>query len=237
MQPEALGLGDVANNAAPMFDYPAIEEMDPSLADGLQLYYEREVPVELRSASSVDNPTEVGALEAIRVKILIKMTGESGLVNVKVELSSESNLFFHYVHEMEVNAFKTMQESQRLMVNFPDYPAVLLRMLNQCVKEPHIHLAVLVMQPNGDARMDFIQNMEYKFVELLSCKFVASKEDVVRQQVSFRYNLVKARLALMQARLADVNSLIKIKSPSLMLQLQRTPPRMPGSSPQPTTSR
>lgn len=25
--------------------------------------------------------------------------------------------------------------------------------------------------------------MEYKFVELLSCRFLASKEDVVRQQV------------------------------------------------------
>jgi hypothetical protein len=101
-----------------------------------------------------------------------------------MELSSESNLFFHYVHEMDITAFKSLQESQRLMVNFPDYPAVLLRMLNQCVKEPHIHLAVFVMQPSGEARLDFIQNMEYKFVELLSCKFTASREDVVRQQVN-----------------------------------------------------
>lgn len=43
------------------------------------------------------------------------------------------------------------------MISFPDYPAVLLRMLNQCVREPHVHLAVLLMQPNGEARMDFIQ--------------------------------------------------------------------------------
>ena len=43
------------------------------------------------------------------------------------------------------------------MVEFGDYPAVLLRMLNQCIKEPHIHLAVYVMQPTGEARLDFIQ--------------------------------------------------------------------------------
>ncbi len=49
------------------------------------------------------------------------------------------------------------QESQRLMVDFADYPTVLLRMLNQCIKEPHIHLAVYVMQPTGEARLDFIQ--------------------------------------------------------------------------------
>ena len=69
--------------------------------------------------------------------------------------------------------------------------------------------------------------MEYKFVELLSCHFLASGEDIVRQQITFRYNSVKSRLALMQARLADVNALVKIKNPSLLLQLQRTPQRMP----------
>lgn len=37
----------------------------------------------------------------------------------------------------------------------------------------------------------------------------------------------QSRLALMQARLADVNALVKIKNPSLLLQLQRTPQRMP----------
>ena len=72
--------------------------------------------------------------------------------------------------------------------------------------------------------------MEYKFVELLSCKFTASAEDVVREQISFRYNLIKSRLALMQARLADVNALVKIKNPRLLLQLQRTPPRVAAKS-------
>jgi hypothetical protein len=61
-------------------------------------------------------------------------------------------------------------------------------------------------------------------VELLSCNFAASREETVRQQITYRYNAVKSRLALMQARLADVNALVKIKNPSLLLQLQKTPP-------------
>jgi hypothetical protein len=44
------------------------------------------------------------------------------------------------------------------------------------------------------------QNMEYKFVELLSCQFQACSEELVRQQITYRYNVVKSRLALMQAR-------------------------------------
>merc|ERR1712060_8699 len=125
-------------------------------------------------------------------------------------------------------SFRMLQEGQKLMVDFVEYPSVLVRMLNHCIKEPHSHLAVFVMMRDGSARLDFIQNMEYKFVELLSCNFLASSEDMVRQQITFRYNAVKSRLALMQARLADVNALVKIKNPSLLLQLQRTPPRLPA---------
>ena len=71
------------------------------------------------------------------------------------------------------------------------------------------------------------QNMEYKFVELLSVEFAASDEETVRKQITYRYNNVKAKLALLSARHADVNALVKLKNPSLLLQLQRTPPRLP----------
>lgn len=41
------------------------------------------------------------------------------------------------------------------------------------------------------------QNMEYKFIELLSCDFLQSSEELIRQQMSFRYNSLKSKLALM----------------------------------------
>jgi hypothetical protein len=109
------------------------------------------------------------------------------------------------------------------MIEYPDYPNVLVKMLNSCIKEPHSFLAVFIMQRDGTARLDFIQNMEYKFVELLSCDFEASAEDVVRQQITYRYNAVKSKLAIMQARLQDINAIVKIKNPSLLLQLQKNP--------------
>lgn len=225
-----MDIMDPGSIQPPVFDYPALEELDPSLVDGYQLFYEREVPMELRSAVGVDSPTELGALEAIRAKILIK-PGDGGRgppKSIRVELSCESNVFFLYAHTMEEAGFKELQESQRLMVEFADYPTVLMRMLNSAIREPHVHLAVLIMQPTGEARLDFIQNMEYKFVELLSVRFVGCEEELVRAHVTYRYNLVKARNQLLLARLQDVNAALKVKAPSLLLQLQRTPPRAPG---------
>lgn len=206
------------------FDFTAIEEMDPSLAEGHRVVYDRECPFELR-VQDESGPQEVGTLEAIKCKMLV-LGEEQNPHHVRIELASENDLFFHYTQSVDENTFKHMQESQKLMIDFNDYVSVVIKMLNQCIKEPHSYLAVFVMQRDGHARLDFIQNMEYKFVELLSGDFVASPEEVVRQQITFRYNSVKSKLALMQARLQDINALVKVKNPSLLLQLQKTPPRL-----------
>lgn len=79
------------------------------------------------------------------------------------------------------------------MVDFPDYPNVVSRMLNDCIKDPQRHLAVLVMEQEKGARLDFIQNMEYKFVELMSCRFEQTPQPQVQQHISFRYNAMKVR--------------------------------------------
>jgi hypothetical protein len=202
------------------FDFSAIEEMDPSLADGHKVLYDREVPFELRIQDSKSGPQEVGTLEAIRVKVL-QLGEDSNPHHIKLELSSENDLFFHYLHAVDDAAFRMMQEEQKLMIDFAEYSSVLVRMLNSCIKEPHSFLAVFIMQHDGRARLDFIQNIEYKFIELLSCDFAASPEDTVRQQITYRYNSVKSKSALVQGRLQDLSGLLKVKNPSLLLQMQK----------------
>ncbi|CAM9223061.1 unnamed protein product [Phaeothamnion confervicola] len=208
--------GDVAN-----IDFSGIDELDPSTADGFKCVYDREVPFELRVQETAGGPQHMGTLEAIKVKVLT-LGDAAGPQAVRVELSSEADLFFHFMHVSDDPAYQAMQEQQKLMVDFPDYPNMLIRLLNHCIKEPHAHLAVLVMHHDASARLDFIQNMEYKFVELMSLQFSRSPEDVVQHQITYRYNAMKSRLALMHARLQDINNLVKLKNPSLLLQLQRS---------------
>lgn len=51
-------------------DFSGGDDGDPSLANGHRVFYEREVPFELRTATGTEEPQEVGALEAIKVRIL-----------------------------------------------------------------------------------------------------------------------------------------------------------------------
>jgi hypothetical protein len=103
------------------------------------------------------------------------------------------------------------------MVDFTEYCNVLTKMVNSCIKEPHSFLAVFIMDDDGSAKLDFIQNMEYKFVELLSADFHASNEEIIRQSITYRYNSIKSKVSMMESRLRDVNNLVKVKNPSLLL--------------------
>lgn len=38
------------------------------------------------------------------------------------------------------------------------------------------------------------QNMEYKFVELMSLQYTRSPEDIVQHQITYRYNAMKVSL-------------------------------------------
>jgi hypothetical protein len=213
--------GDASASLLSNIDFKAIDEMDPSLSDGHKVYFDKDIPLELRAQDTVDsNSQSVGTLEAIRVKILT-LGEDNQLYDVRVELTSESDLFFHYTHSCDRNVFTQMKKSQDLMVDYNNYPKILAKMLMSCIKDPEAFLCIFVIGRDGNAQMTFVQNMEYKFVELLTLEFTESPEHIIRQSISFRYNSLKSRLAVLTARLQDISALIKLKNPSLLLQLQR----------------
>lgn len=205
-------------------DFQPIYEMDPSLADGHREIYNREVPFELRTQESAQKPHDVGTLEQVKVKVLSLGDDTPEGLSMRIELSSESDLFYHYSCNLGTGEYHQLRDEQKLMCDFRDFGSTLLKMLNKCIKEPQSYLAVFILQRDGNAVLEFIQNMEYKFVELLALPFRESPEHTIRSQITFRYNALKSRLAVMQARLQDVNALVKVKNPSLLLQLQRANP-------------
>lgn len=113
-----------------------VERLPPA-ADGFRVIYDRECPFEMRiQQDTADGPQEVGTHDAVKVKILLKGSDEDPDA-VRIELSSESDLFFHFVHTSDEAAFRAVQAEQKLMIDFPEYPNVLIRMLNSCIKELH----------------------------------------------------------------------------------------------------
>lgn len=177
------------------------------------------MPVEIRHYYGSAR-VQQGQLVHIKVKMLAQGSREEP-TSVRVELSSETDLFFHYVHTIDEDAFALVQSEQKLMVNFSEYQNVLIQMFNSCIREPQSHSMILSTTGECDARLDFIQNMAYKFVELMSLSFQRSPEETVQRQITYRYTVIKQRLSAVQSRLLEITSLVKTKNPSLLLQLHK----------------
>jgi len=64
----------------------------------------------------------------------------------------------------------------------------------------------------------------------MNCAFERSPDEVTQQHISFRYNSIKQKLAHTQAKLFELNNLVKTKNPSLLLQLQKSNGTTGGSS-------
>jgi hypothetical protein len=189
-------------------EFRLIEDMDPSVADGFRIVYDREVPFELRPADSKEH--DVGALEGIKVKVLTSGE-EHSITALRVELSSEADLFFHYTCVINHLGFNQLREDQKLMCDFREFVITLLKMFNRCIREPQMFLAVLLLGADGSANLEFVQNIEYKFIDLLVLPFRESPEQVVRQHITYRYNAIRSRLSIVTARLQDVSALVRVR--------------------------
>lgn len=84
-------------------------------------------------------------------------------------------------------------------------------------------MAVFSIFNEGKAKLDVLQTTEYKNIELISFDFEVCVDEEIRQQITFRYGSLKSKLALMEGRLQDINELLRLKNPSLLLQLQKNP--------------
>jgi hypothetical protein len=213
-----------SNDIIASFDFRDIEEKDPSLSEGHKMLYDREVPFELRLEDN-NGPQEVASFEALRCKILCGGV-ENNPIQIRIELSCENDLFFHFTSDIDEETFKIMQESQKLTVNFVEFSNLVKKLFNNCINEPQALIAVFIMQKEGTARLDFIQNIEYKFIELLSIDFVNSPDETVRKQISYRYNAIRTKLELVQNRIQAISNIVKMKNPSLLLQIQKAPARL-----------
>jgi cold shock CspA family protein len=216
-----------------------IKDSDPSLVGGYSIVYDREVPFEIRAAD-VPGDENAGAYEGLMVKILVQNSSaqphnnnngssqhendgssSSGFTSLRVELSSETDLFFHYTCAINYQGYSMLREDQKLTCDFRDFLRSLINMFNRCINEPQSLVAVILLSSDATATLQIIQNFDYKLVEVLSLPFRESPTDLVRCHVEYRYRAIRSRLAIMTSKLHDVAALVKVKDTALLPVLQK----------------
>ena len=52
------------------------------------------------------------------------------------------------------------------------------------------------------------------------CQFC--HEDLVRQHITFRYGALRSKISTIEGRIEDINEVVRVKNPSLLLQIQKS---------------
>ena len=93
------------------------------------MVYQKEMNVEVRLAGDDGEAdgTE-GTMEPVEIKVLVKGSKKSP-ESLKIELTSESDLFFHYSKIETLDTFEELKLSQKLNLEFDGFIGLLVKLL------------------------------------------------------------------------------------------------------------
>lgn len=228
------------------FDFSPIEDLDPILADGHKNIFEKTLSIEIRKINTM-------TIEKIRLRILI--IGEEAVPgNIRVELSTEDDIFFFYLSEIDIFNFKKMQETQKLSCNFGELIPTIKKLVsvsaNSQMKEDELNssintsinqskniiksrenvkdlykLVLNVSDPEA-VKLEFVKLLGHKEITVLYIDFLQVNDSFIRKIITYKFNYSRSKLVVFNDRLNYVMNLIKTKNPCLYDQASKMPAKL-----------
>eukprot|EP00371_Babesia_bovis_P001403 XP_001610050.1 hypothetical protein [Babesia bovis T2Bo] len=172
----------------------------------MAVYFFRECDAEIRGTAS----------DVSGIKALLNFKVIQGPGAVELEITSESDLFFNYFHRVTPESYNDIYESQRLHVGFELYHVTLSKMIASCIESESF--SVILFLNAGEGVLRFVQNAEYKFIELLECSLQRANEFRIVRNITYRYNMLKDRLNHFGHHLEEIRSVLKSRNPDNVRQ-------------------
>ncbi|EAS07603.2 hypothetical protein TTHERM_00919520 (macronuclear) [Tetrahymena thermophila SB210] len=197
-------------------DYPRFDNLDPSLDGGFKIIYIQELPITIKLLEGIESFNETTNVEPILIKMMQKTTGkEKRLDTIKIELTTEADLFFNFVFEANDVTFLKMKKKQKWNIDFDQLSSSIIKMLTSCQKDPHSFQLAFEINKDLNAELVICQTTEFKQVELMKLDFMTQSQENIRQSVVFRFNLVKAKVMIATQRVNDTITVLQENNPIL----------------------
>ena len=198
-----------------------IDMKDPSLGKDMIKIYEEEVPFEIREDSE-ELSSGNGTFELLLCKILTsEEMNNNQMPNVKIEIGCDKDLFFYYSTEVNPEIFENLKETQKLTCDFNNFSDLLIKYFDNCINDTKKYLAVFILKKDGKGTMELLENLEHKFADLISLVFKPVSDDIIRQQISYRYNAMRATDDIAQNRIDIINGVLKDMDPQLIHEVKK----------------
>jgi hypothetical protein len=182
--------------------------IDPSLAEGETIVFEKDVNLLTRASEEED------MIEHVRFRALVQEEGDTPQ-QIRFEIFSEADIFFFFESAYTPEDFASMR---RRDIPFKKFPDMVIELLNRGANDPNDVYVSLSRVADGRAILRFEQPVKFrsKRTELLALEFGEVADDLLRQQIQYRFNSSVAELKSAMTQLSDLCALLKVKNPSAL---------------------
>ncbi|KAI8466237.1 MAG: hypothetical protein J3K34DRAFT_524690 [Monoraphidium minutum] len=221
-RPQRAAMQSLAFDATSAFSSDLIGAMESSKRTWEEVW-DRNITLELRAEIDGVVASKPSARKSLVLSVLQRADARTGeALAFKLVLSSEADLFFVFEATLEPRQYALLQEAQGLTTPFHELPRLLAALADRCDRAPAAFFAVLLLSGCGErARLDFVQDLDFKFVELASLAFAACPDRVVRRAASARYHAARRRAAGLAAQLEGLAAAVKQRNPGLLVQFEQ----------------
>jgi hypothetical protein len=175
-------------------DLSILNAQDPSLSNSFKIIYYKRVPMEIKLKSK-NKEKDLSSFEPIILKLLIDNANENNIPNhIKIELSSENDIYFHFTNIIDENKFKVIKKEQNLNINFSEFCQLFEKICENCRAYPNEYICFFIINKQGNSILKFIKHSEFKFIELLLLEFNISPDEVIKKQINYRLAYLKCKL-------------------------------------------
>ena len=183
LQPVPETSAEEAAKLLTFIDTQNIDELDPSLQDGHHISQERDLP--MRVATKGMESTH-SSNEIMHLKVLV-LGDEQEPGNVRFEITSMDDIFFHYVGNVNEEVFMTIKADQQITADYTEFYSIVVKMLDQ-IQKGDVAAELILDNYNETATLNFQQESEFRSVELLSLNLQESDVEMIKNAISFRIN-------------------------------------------------
>ena len=141
-------------------------------------------------------------------------------INLKIEIANDEDLFFYYTTEINIETFEKIKENQKLLFELNDFSDLLIKYFDFCISNEKSYKAILNIQNNKKANMELMENLDYKWAQLLYLTFNAATDELIRKQIIYRYNAMRALKDITQNRINIINRVLKDLDPPLIKEVK-----------------
>ena len=203
-------------------DLSIFNDQDPSLANSFKIIYNKRVPMEIKLKAK-NKEKGLSSFEPIICKLLIDNDNDKNNENenhmpnhIKIELSCENDIYFHFTNIIDENKFKIIKKEQNLNINFAEFCQLFEKICENCRTIPNEYICFFILNKHGSSILKFIKTSDFKFVDLLLLEFNISPDEVIKEQIKYRFAYLKCKLDYQKKCIQSVGDFILKKNPDIL---------------------